>query len=224
MAIDQLDQLAQAWETVHQQQVWGQYPPEPLIRWVARTFKGQCQGLTVLEVGCGAGANVWYLAEQGFTVTGLDVSRTALHRAEQLLAKRGQTGQLVCGNLTELPFSPAQFDVLIDLGATVCVPDDMVTQCFSEYYRVLKPGGHYLACIAGNETAKLPATGSDQVRYVNGNRVANNVVDIANKVFSQAEIEQHLAQFTLNRVEQTLLSDRNQQDWVQLFWVHAQKP
>ena len=219
----QLDQLAEAWETVHQEKQWGQYPPEPLIRWVARTFKNQCQGLKVLEVGCGAGANLWYLAEQGFDVTGLDVSRTALHRASQLLAKRGQQAELICASMTELPFENAQFDVVIDLGATVCVPDDMIDQCFEAYYRVLKPGGHYLGCLAGDATDKLPAQGHDKVRYVNGNRVAGSVVDIANRVFTTQELQQRLRAFTLQSMEQALLSDRNQQDWVQLFWAHAIK-
>jgi SAM-dependent methyltransferase len=217
----QLDQLAQAWETVHQEKQWGQYPPEPLIRWVARTFKDQCQGLKVLEVGCGAGANLWYLAEQGFEVTGLDVSRTALHRAGQLLAKRSQNAHLICASLTDLPFDDEAFDVIIDLGATVCVPDEETEHCFAGYHRVLKPGGHYLGCLAGDATDKLPAEGHDKIRYVNGNRVAGSVVDIANRVLSADQIKQYLQAFKMQSTEQALLSDRNQQDWVQLFWVHA---
>ena len=40
-------------------QAWGQYPPEALICWVARTFKETKSALNLLEVGCGAGANLW---------------------------------------------------------------------------------------------------------------------------------------------------------------------
>jgi SAM-dependent methyltransferase len=44
---------------------------------------------SVLEVGCGEGANAVWLAEQGWSVTAVDVSPTALDRARELAESRG---------------------------------------------------------------------------------------------------------------------------------------
>ena len=113
--------------------------------------------------------------------------------------------------------------MLIDLGVTCCVPDSNLTKCYQEYFRVLKPGGNYFASIAGAVTDKVPNNGDINVCYHNGEHVKSNVSDIANRVFSQSEIEQLLQAFTIKSIEKTITSDRNQQDWVQLYWVHAKK-
>ncbi len=42
-----------------------------------------------LDVGCGEGADAIWLAQQGWTVTGLDVSRVALDRGRQAAAQAG---------------------------------------------------------------------------------------------------------------------------------------
>lgn len=44
---------------------------------------------TALDAGCGHGIEAAWLAEQGWQVTGVDVSRTALDRAERIVRARG---------------------------------------------------------------------------------------------------------------------------------------
>jgi tRNA G46 methylase TrmB len=52
------------------QQEWGKYPPEHVIRFVARNFYRvpDRKYVHLLEVGCGPGANVWFMAREGFAV------------------------------------------------------------------------------------------------------------------------------------------------------------
>lgn len=50
---------------------------------------------TALEIGCGEGADAVWLAEQGWTVTAIDVSPTAVSRARAAAAERGLTDEQV---------------------------------------------------------------------------------------------------------------------------------
>lgn len=64
-----------------QDQVWSGQPNEALVREVADMTPG-----TALDVGCGEGADAIWLAGQGWAVDAVDVSTTALTRAEQAVA------------------------------------------------------------------------------------------------------------------------------------------
>ncbi len=66
------------------QRVWSGKPNQRLVEEVADLAPG-----TALDVGCGEGADVVWLADRGWTVTGVDVSGVALERAEQHAAEAG---------------------------------------------------------------------------------------------------------------------------------------
>lgn len=70
---------------------------------------------TALEVGCGEGANAVWLAQQGWQVTALDVSATALSRAEDLAAGAGVADRvdLVRADVAEWDLLEAGFDLVM---------------------------------------------------------------------------------------------------------------
>jgi 2-polyprenyl-3-methyl-5-hydroxy-6-metoxy-1,4-benzoquinol methylase len=51
-----------------------QLPDEPLVDWHERGLLGELSGARVLDVGCGAGRNTRWFAEQGATVVGVDLA------------------------------------------------------------------------------------------------------------------------------------------------------
>lgn len=53
-------------------------PDEPLVDWHARGLLGDLNGANVLDVGCGNGRNSAWLANQGATVTGIDIANGLL--------------------------------------------------------------------------------------------------------------------------------------------------
>lgn len=65
-------------------QVWSGNPNPHLITQTADLTPG-----TALDVGCGEGADVIWLAAQGWQVTGIDVSQVALDRAASKAAEAG---------------------------------------------------------------------------------------------------------------------------------------
>ncbi|HVE14009.1 MAG TPA: class I SAM-dependent methyltransferase, partial [Elusimicrobiota bacterium] len=84
-----------AWDDVFRAQPWGKYPPEEVVRFVARNFyKAPDRGaVRLLEIGCGPGANLWYAAREGFAVFGIDGSEPALEAARRRFAAEGLAGE-----------------------------------------------------------------------------------------------------------------------------------
>jgi SAM-dependent methyltransferase len=71
-------------------QVWSGRPNALLVAEVADLTPG-----TALDVGCGEGADAVWLAERGWQVTAIDVSRTALDRGARRAAAAGVADRIV---------------------------------------------------------------------------------------------------------------------------------
>ncbi len=61
------------------------YPAEVFVRFAADNYYGveDRSRVKFLDLGCGGGANSWYLAHEGFSVTALDKSKAALESLKQ---------------------------------------------------------------------------------------------------------------------------------------------
>ncbi len=68
------------WEDIYASREWGKYPPEELIRFIARTFYAvpDRKAIRILDLGCGSGAATWYVAREGFSAFGIDGSPSAI--------------------------------------------------------------------------------------------------------------------------------------------------
>jgi SAM-dependent methyltransferase len=65
-----------------------------------------------LDVGCGEGADAIWLAQQGWTVTAIDVSAVALQRAQEAAQRTGVTVEWVCGDALSTPLASRSFDLV----------------------------------------------------------------------------------------------------------------
>jgi methyl halide transferase len=74
----------------------------------------------VLELGCGSGTNAIYLATQGFQVTAVDCSQTALDTAQAAANSAGVEVEWVCADVREWQLE-RPFDFIFDRGCYHCV-------------------------------------------------------------------------------------------------------
>lgn len=81
-------------------------------------------GSTVLDVGCGRGENAAWLASQGFSVTGIDVSQTALRHAETNYLARYQNLRFQRVDVA-VPTQLGTFDIITDIGCFHCLPPEL---------------------------------------------------------------------------------------------------
>ncbi len=99
----------------------------------------------VLEVGFGAGNNLWFLAEAGFAVSGIEYSATAVEHALDRLKGLGLSADLRVGDLTDLPFEDESFDFVLDRGALTQNLHAHIRAAAGEIHRVLAPDGQLLS-------------------------------------------------------------------------------
>ncbi len=141
------------WEEIFQNNEWGKYPGEDVIRFVARNFYSapNRSEVKILEMGCGPGANLWYMAREGFNITGVEGSETAVAKANQRLDKEVPhwQGEVIQGDVTHMHYQDNSFDAVLDIGVTPANSFTASQQIFAEASRVLKPGGKlYSRCLA----------------------------------------------------------------------------
>lgn len=96
----------------------------------------------ILDLGCGAGRHVIYLAKKGFFVVGLDASTEALRISEERLRKKGiQNCCLVESNMIKLPFPDGHFDAVVSISTIFHNLLAGIKKTVSEIRRVTKPDG-----------------------------------------------------------------------------------
>jgi tRNA (cmo5U34)-methyltransferase len=103
------------------------------------------QAAQVLDVGCGAGNFTLKLIEAlpDLDVTLVDLSCPMIDRAaERISAVSHGTIQTLQGDIRELTFSPAQFDIILAAAVLHHLRSDEEWQAvFSKFHHILKPGG-----------------------------------------------------------------------------------
>jgi SAM-dependent methyltransferase len=116
-------------------------PKENVIAWQQG---GWVHG-AVLDIGCGLGDNAIYLAQQGFSVTGLDISPTALSTAERRAKDAGVKVKFAVTDSTKLEGYTEAFDTIVDSGMFHCLDDDDGKRSYAAAaHRATKPGATLL--------------------------------------------------------------------------------
>jgi SAM-dependent methyltransferase len=119
-----------------------QWGPEGLDEETAGLL-GPVAGLSVVEVGCGAGQGSRWLRARDARTVGVDVSGAMLGHARRLDRTAGLPGWWVQGDVLRLPLRARTFDLAFSsYGALPFVPD--LAPAFAEVARVLRTGGRWV--------------------------------------------------------------------------------
>ncbi len=103
---------------------------------------------TILEVACGAGMGLGYLARVAKRVVGGDIDPEILAYAETQYA--GRSGiEVKCFNAQALPFPNESFDLVLLYEAVYYLSQPEIF--YAEARRVLRPGGRLIICTVNKE-------------------------------------------------------------------------
>jgi phosphoethanolamine N-methyltransferase len=115
---------------------------------VARMLEGSdIRGCSVLDIGCGVGGiDILLVNTHGAaSVVGIDLEPELVARGTERVAAAGLRQRIDLRVVTEgpLPFDSATFDLVFTKDSLVHIPDKPTV--FAEVWRVLKPGGWFIA-------------------------------------------------------------------------------
>ncbi len=94
--------------------------------------------VAILDAGCGTGANLQLMQSYGRAI-GIDLSQQAI---EFCRARGIPNDRAFQASLTDLPFCPGEFDLVLSFDVICNIPDD--AQALAEIARVLRPGGRLI--------------------------------------------------------------------------------
>lgn len=97
-----------------------------------------------LDTCCGAGTNPIYLAQNGFEVTGIDISTTAIGIAKQKARDAKATVGFVNESFVDLAFRDGAFDFVFDMGCFHHVEVEERHKFIDGVHRVLREDGVYM--------------------------------------------------------------------------------
>jgi SAM-dependent methyltransferase len=122
------------------------WPYSEVVSAVMRARNGRSPtDVPVLEIGCGAGNNVWFLAAEGFPAHGVEMSPTAVAHALERLRREGLSADLRVGDIAALPWPDESFEIVIDRGALTQNGHPHISRVLTDVRRVLRPGGLHLS-------------------------------------------------------------------------------
>jgi SAM-dependent methyltransferase len=121
---------------------WDIGGPRPeLVRLVE---SGELEPCRAIDLGCGIGENVIYLAQQGFDANGADISPRAIAKARRKAQAAGVSPTFLVGDVTDLTGVEGPFDLVVDNG---CLHSLLGDRFREDYVRTVlcltRPGSRY---------------------------------------------------------------------------------
>jgi SAM-dependent methyltransferase len=98
---------------------WDMGKPRPEV--VQMVESGQSKPCRAIDLGCGTGDNVIYLAQEGFDAVGVDLSSRAIIQARAKAREAGVSPTFLVGDVTDLKGVDGPFDLVLDYGCLGCV-------------------------------------------------------------------------------------------------------
>ena len=130
-----------AWDKVFKKEGKFFIKPEKCVQKAVKFFKKE-RVRKVLDLGCGSGRHLVYLAKKGFDVYGIDISKHGIKIARNWLKKEGLRANLKVGDFyKKLPYRNNFFDAIISIAALHHGKIRNIRKLIKEMKRILKPKG-----------------------------------------------------------------------------------
>ena len=114
--------------------------PGPMARRAVRYHRPYlAEGGSALDVGCGEGQDLAFLAKCGYQVTGVDFCAEAAVKARSLLERRGFTGTVLESDLN-LYRAEGQYDLVLAVNAVQFL-GERASDCLDWVRDAVAPGG-----------------------------------------------------------------------------------
>lgn len=132
------------------------YPHAKVIQFCLHRYSPDGRsGIRALDLGCGSGANTWFLAREGFATIATDFSPNAVETTEERLRADGLEATLRVEPATRIDEADNSMDLVICIGVLDAIGPASAAQALAETSRILSPGGRALFIAASNRDFRL---------------------------------------------------------------------
>jgi len=123
---------------------------------------------SVLDLGCGTGRHLVYLAKRHFDVYGIDIAEHGVKLSEEWLRAEGLKAELKVGDIYKrLPYGDYFFDAIISVRTLHHGKIEWMRGLVREMERVLKPGGYVFITVKKHVPLKyVPEGRRHGIRYI----------------------------------------------------------
>ncbi|MBM4423833.1 MAG: class I SAM-dependent methyltransferase [Chloroflexi bacterium] len=133
-----------------------------------------------LDLGCGTGTNVIYLARHGWQAVGIDFVGRAVAEAKRKARANGVRAEFFQADATRLEFLQPPFDLAFDIGCFHSIPADRRAHYLSGLARLLRPGGLFL-CYAFKPSAPMGGLEPDEGHLIQFHVCRNRALALAGR-------------------------------------------
>lgn len=152
--ISEIGSFDQSWESIYKQgQMLNRYPFNLVVAITMRYFgaKKNRKNIKVLDLGCGAGNHCWFFAREGFSVTGIDASASAIQYARQRFRDEKLEGEFIKMDFEQLHTLKQKFDLILDREALYTLDFVAIKRVMREVKRMLSTDGIFLSFFYNKE-------------------------------------------------------------------------
>lgn len=130
------------WDQIFQEKGHVFTEPHPEMEGLVKLFH-DASVKNILDVGCGTGRHLVYLAKHGFTMFGFDVSEHAIQMARKWLHEEGLSADLLQHGMESIfPYADNTFDAIISVQVIHHNRIREIRNAVAEIERVLSPRGY----------------------------------------------------------------------------------
>lgn len=128
------------------------------VKWMQKEKGVVLENLSILDLGSGTGRNSFYFAEMGNTVTGLEISKTAIEMGEANAKDAGLNIKYIKQSIGDkFPVEDKSMEILLDVTSSNSLNESEREIYLNECKRVLKDDGYFFTkalCKDGDANAK----------------------------------------------------------------------
>lgn len=183
------------WENLHSQNRFRpKYPAEAIVQFVFRNFDRD-KSNKILDLGCGAGRHVYFMASENIDAYGIDISKNGIDYTKKILENSGLNANVRVASVDNIPYKDNYFDGIVSYGVLYYCNMNEIKKSVAEIRRVLKPGGKALLVVRNTK----------DYRYGNGKEIEKNTFIINEENCSKCAFNEngmHMHFFDLNEVKE----------------------
>ena len=139
-----VEKIKQHYEKVYAKgQQLNRWPFDCVVAFVFLNYprEKQRKDVRILELGCGAGNNLYFAAKEGFDCCGIDFSREAIDYAKKRFETENLQAEFLVGDFRDAVEIESKFDLVICRGVLQCVPFAEARQLMADLGTIVEPGG-----------------------------------------------------------------------------------